>query len=98
MVCRRLVLSSRLHAVVLVAQGLPVAPIPEEFLIPTMRNDVVDIRRLHISTFLHALYAQRVCLKVLLSGFPPSCSIASLRSGTYLFRMHWFVTVAILLS
>jgi hypothetical protein len=84
--------------VVAVAKGLPVAPVPEELLVTTMRNDVIDIRCLHEPSFLHALHAQRVCLKVLLPGFLPRTAVASARSRPYLFWMHRLVTVAILLS
>ena len=98
MVLRCLILSPSLHAVVPVAQGLPVAPVPEELLITTMRNDVIDIRCLHEPSFLHALHAQRVCLKVLLPGFLPRTAVASTRSGPYLLGVQYFVTVAILLS
>ena len=87
MVRRRLVLSSRLHAVVTVAQGLPVAPVPEQRHVTTVRNDVVDVRCLHVPSFLHALHTHRVRLKVLLPGLAPSSSVTSSGSGPYLFRM-----------
>ena len=80
MVRRRLVLSSRLHTVMTMAEGLPVVPVPEELLITTMRDDMVDIRCLHVPSFLHALHTQRMRLKVLLPGFLPSSSVASARS------------------
>ena len=98
MILRRLILSPRFHAVVPVAKGLPVTSVPEELLITTVRNDVVDVRRLNVPSFLHALYAQRVCLKVLLPGFLPRTAVASARSGTYLLGVHRLVSVAILLS
>ena len=98
MILRRLVLSPRFHAVVPVAQGLPVAPVPEELLVTTVRNDVIHVRRLHEPSFLHALHAQRLCLKVLLPGFLPRTAVASARSGTYLLGVHRLVSVAILLS
>ena len=40
------------------AQGLPVAPVPEELLITTVRDYMVNIRCLHVSAFLHALRTQ----------------------------------------
>lgn len=98
MILRRLVLSSRLHAVMAMTQGLPVAPVPEELWVTTMRNDMINVRRLHEPSFLHALHAQRVCLKVLLPGFLPRTAVASARSGTYLLGVHRLVSVAILLS
>ena len=98
MVRRRLVFSARLHAVVTVAQGLPIAPVPEQLLVTTVRNDVVDVRRLNVPAFLHTLHTQRVRLKVQLPGFLPCCSVTPARSGSYLFRMHRLVPIAILLS
>ena len=98
MILGRLILPPRLDTVVPVAQGLPVALIPEELLISTVRNNVVDVRCLHVPTFLYALHTQRVRLKVLLPGLLPSSTITSTRSRPYLFRVHRLVTVTILLS
>ena len=98
MILRCLVLSPRFHTVVTMAKGLPVAPIPEELFVTTMRNDVIDVRCLHELSILHALHTQRVRLKILLPGFLPRTAVASTRSGTYLLGVQYFVTVAILLS
>ena len=98
MILGRLILPPRLDTVVPVAQGLPVAPVPEELLITTVRNDVIHVRRLNVPSFLHALYAQRVHLKVLLPSPLPSSTVTSARCGTYFFWMHRLVSVAILLS
>ena len=97
MILRRLILSPGFHTVVPVAQGLPVAPVPEELLITTVRNDVIHVRRLNVPSFLHALYAQRVHLKVLLPGFLPSAAVPSPRSGPYFLRVQCFVFLTILL-
>ena len=80
------------------AESLPVASVPEELLVSTVRNDVIHVRRLYVPAFLHALYAQRVHLKVLLPGFLPRTAVTSARCGTYFFWMHRLVSVAILLS
>ena len=98
MILRCLVLSPCFHTVVTMAKGLPVAPVPEELLITTVRNDVIHVRRLNVPSFLHALYAQRVHLKVLLPSPLPSSTVTSARCGTYFFWMHRLVSVAILLS
>ena len=98
MILGRLILPPRLDTVVPVAQGLPVAPVPEELLVTTVRNDVIHVRRLHEPSFLHALHAQRVCLKVLLPSLLPRTAVASTRSGTYLLGVQYSVTVTILLS
>ena len=62
MILGRLILPPRLDTVVPVAQGLPVAPVPEELLITTVRDYMVNIRCLHVSAFLHTLHAQWVRL------------------------------------
>ena len=97
MIFRRLVLSPRLHAVVPVAKRLPVAPVPEQLHVTTVRNDVIHVRRLHVPAFLHALHAQRVSLKILFPGFPPSAAVTSAGSGPYFLRMQCFVFLTILL-
>ena len=58
MILRRLILPPRLDTVMAMAQGLPVAPVPKQLLVPTMWYDVVDVRCLHVSAFLHALRTQ----------------------------------------
>ena len=98
MVLRRLILTPRLYAVVAMAQGLPVALVPEQLRITTMRDDMVNVRCLHIPAFLHALHTQWVFLQEGFSGFLPSTAVASTRSGTYLLGVQYFVTVTILLS
>lgn len=62
MILRHLILSPGLHAVVAVAQGLPVTSVPEKLLVTTVRNDVVDVRCFDVPAFLHALHTQRVHL------------------------------------
>ena len=98
MILGRLILPPRLDTVVPVAQGLPVAPVPEELLITTVRNDVIHVRRLNVPSFLHALHAQRVCLKVLLPSPLPSSTVTSAHSRPHLLGVQCFVSVAILLS
>lgn len=55
-----------LDAVVSVAECLPVAPIPEQRQVTSVRFDVIHIGCLDVPAFLHALHAQRVCFQVLL--------------------------------
>ena len=97
MVLRCLILSPCLHAVMSVTQCLPVASIPEELPVTAVRNDVVDVRRLHVPSFLHALYAQRVHLQVLLSGLAPSSSVTSSGSAPHFLWVHGFVAITVLL-
>ena len=98
MILRILVFPFCLLRVAAVAKRLPVALIPEEFRITTVRDDMIDVRCLHVPSFLHALHTQRMHLKILLPGFLPRTAVASARSRPYLFWMHRLVSVAILLS
>lgn len=43
-------------------QGLPVLTVPEQLLISSMRNDMINHRSLGVSALLHALSTQRVTL------------------------------------
>ena len=58
MVFRRLIFSSGLPVMALLAQSLPVALIPEQPLITSMRDHMVDNRGLHVLSFL-PLYTVR---------------------------------------
>ena len=98
MIHRCLILTSRFHAVVTVAQGLPVALVPEQLRITTMRDDMVNVRCLHIPAFLHALHTQRMCLQESFSCFPPSTAIASTTCTPHFFRMHWLMYLTVFRS
>ena len=76
-VFRIVVLIPRFDAVVLMAEWLPVALVPEELLVSSVRNDVVHVCCLDVLAFLHALYAQGVRLKVTLACPLPCLAIAS---------------------
>lgn len=97
-VFRMRIFLSRFLIVTLLTERLPIAPIPEEFMISSMRDDMVNNRCLHVPAFLHALHTQRVHLKVLLSGLTPSSSVASSGSGPYLFRMLSRMFIAVFSS
>ena len=66
-----------LDAMMTVAKALPIALIPEQCVVTSVRSDVIDIGRLDVVTFLHALYTQWVCLKVTLACFVPCTAIAA---------------------
>ena len=72
-----LILRVRLDAVVPVTQALPVALIPEQLRITTVRYDVIYIRSFHVPAFLHALHTERMGLQVLFSGFLPLTSVTA---------------------
>lgn len=77
------VLSTRLAVMALLAEGLPVAPVPEEGLVSTMRSDVVDHRCLGVARWrlLHTLHTQWVALKVTLALPLPPTAVATPRCG-----------------
>lgn len=66
-VLRPAILVTSLDVVVALAQRLPVASIPEQRLISTVRDDVIYHRSLPVLTLLHAPDAQRMGVQV----FPP---------------------------
>ena len=77
LVLRGVILVSGLDAVVTVAEALPVALIPEENTVSSVRLDVIDIGRLDVAALLHALHTQWMRLKVTLAGSVPCRTIAS---------------------
>ena len=63
--------------VVRFAQRLPVTLVPEEAAITTVRNDMVDNRRLNVSSLRQAHYAQRMSGKVLFSNPLPGVPVTA---------------------
>ena len=86
---------SGLNAVVAVAKALPVALIPEENLVSSVRNDMIHISCLDVASLLHALHAQRMGFKITLAGFVPSAAIASASCGACFLRMEGAMFVAV---
>ena len=93
LVLRGVILVPGLDAVVSVTEALPVALIPEEHAVSSVRLNVIDIGRLDVAALLHALHTQRMCLKVTLAGSVPCRSIAS---GACLLRVEGSVLVTVL--
>ena len=60
MVYRVLILVAGLHIVMMFAERLPVARVPEELRVATVRTDVIHDRRLDVPAFALARCAQRV--------------------------------------
>ena len=77
LVLRGVILVSGLDAVVTVAEALPVAPVPEENTVSSVRLDVIHIGRLDVASLLQALHTQRMGLKVTLACLVPCCAVAS---------------------
>ena len=68
------IFTSRLPRMAPVAQGLPVASVPEQFHITTVWDYVVHIRRLHVPAFLPLIasdYVYHIWIVYTLSQLPP---------------------------
>ena len=76
-----------LDAVVLVAERLPVALIPEQPLVTTVWYDVVNVCCLDVLAFLHALHTQGMRCEVTLTRLLPRLAVASTVCRPLLFRM-----------
>lgn len=96
LVLRGVVFVSGFDTVVSVTEALPVALIPEQYAVTSVRFDVIDIGRLDITPLLHALHTQRMRLKVTLAGFVPCCTIASAACGASVLRVEGTVLVTVL--
>ena len=96
LVLRGVILVSGLDAVVSVTETLPVALIPEENAVSSVRFDVIHIGCLDVASLLLALHTQRMCLKVSLAGSVPCRSIASAACGACLLRVEGSVLVTVL--
>lgn len=87
LVLRNVILVSGFDTVVSMAETLPIALIPEQSVITTMWFYVVNIGRLDIASLLHTFHAQRMCIKVTLTGFVPCAAVASAACGACILRM-----------
>ena len=97
MIFRRLILVPRLDGVMAMAERLPVALVPEELLVSSVRNDVVNVGCFDVPAFLHALHAEGVSLKVPLSNLLPRSTVASACCGPLRLWVHSLVRLAVLL-
>lgn len=77
LVLRGVIFVSGLDAVMTVAEALPVALIPEENAISSVRLDVIDIGCLDVAALLQALHTQRMCFKVTLACSVPCSAVSS---------------------
>ena len=91
-----MILIPGLDTVMSVTEALPVAPVPEENAVSSVRFDVIDIGRLDVAALLHALHTQRMCFKVTLACSVPCRSIASAACGSCLLRVEGSVLVTVL--
>ena len=97
MIFRCLILIPCLDGMMAVAERLPVALIPEELLVPSVRNDVVHVCCLDVLAFLHALHAEGVRLKVTLACPLPRLAIASACCRPHLLWVLRLVQLTVLL-
>ena len=92
-----MVLGAGLDAVVAVAEGLPVALIPEEQAVAAVRDDVVNVRRPDVPALLHALHTQRVRFKVTPTGLLPCPAVTPVAGAPHLLRVERLVGIAVFL-
>jgi len=80
---RHFIFESCLLIVTVFAERLPVRSVPEEFLVATVRHDVVDHRRLHIPWryLLHAPHTKRMLREELPALLLPPASVPSCSGG-----------------
>ena len=93
---RRLIFAPCLLVMAALAKGTPVAPVPEQSLIPSVCDDVINDRGLGVLAALHALLAERVRLQEQSAGLLPCPVIASAGSRPYFLRMQWPVQITVL--
>ena len=89
------VFASCLDAVVSVAEGLPVAFIPEECLVSTVRNDVVNVCGLDISPLPLALHTKWMGGQITLAGLLPATVISAGCCRANLLRVYSFMLLAV---
>ena len=75
------VLCQRLSVVALLAKSLPVALVPEQLLVTTVRYNVIHHCSLGVPSQFHALHAQRMALKVGFACLLPSAAVSAFGCG-----------------
>lgn len=89
------VIPARLLIMARLAQALPVAPLPEQFLVTAMRDDVIHHRGLGVLVSLQAFHAQRVFTEIGLADLLPPAAVAALTGRSVGFRVECFVFLAV---
>lgn len=79
-------------------QWLPIAPIPEQFLVTTVGNNVIHNRCFGIASLLSAFRTQRVALKERFACLLPAAAIAALCGRPCNFRVERLVFLTKLCS
>ena len=91
-----LVLAPRLLVVAALAQRSPVAAVPEESRVASVRNDMVHHCGLCVLASLHTLLAEWMRTKKLLACFLPCAAVATAGSGPHLLWVQRLVYVTVL--
>ena len=76
-ICRCTVFPSRFFVVARLAQRLPVALVPKQIFITSVRSDMVNDRCLGVSSLLQTLSAERMLLQELLADLLPSAAVTT---------------------
>jgi len=74
-ICRCTVFPSRFFVVARLAQRLPVAFVPKQIFITSVRSDMVNDRCFSVSSLLQTLGAERMLFKVPLADLLPAAAI-----------------------
>lgn len=77
------------------AESLPIVPIPEQFPISPMGDDMIHNRCLHITSFGKASYTEWVGLQVNSPCFLPAAPVSFLGRGLPVVLMQGFVFLAV---
>ena len=91
-----MILVAGLLTVTGMTKALPVALVPEQRVVSSVRLDVIDVGRLDIAPLLQALYTQRMRLKVTLACLVPCGAVASSACGACLLRVDGTVLFTVL--
>ena len=80
---------------VFLAEGLPVTSIPEQFLVPTMRNDMVNDRSFSEEALPFTYDAERICIEVLLARLLPRTVVPTTCYRPDFLRMQGLVLLTV---
>ena len=97
-VCWIDVLCQRFPVVALFAESLPVALIPEQFLVATVRDDVIHHRCPDVLAMPGTLRTQRMGFKIRLPGFLPAAVVSTLCCWASNFRVERQVLLTVELA
>lgn len=97
-ICRSAVKPSGFLIMARLTQALPITLIPEQLLITSVRDHMVNHLGLNILSVPHTLLAQRMLSKICLACLLPTAAVAALACRTCVFRMLPLMFGAVFLS